>query len=440
MRRPHLDPVPPETRSVLARAWSQVPERFRTPTQFLGRQYAGCGGMIGLMPRCDLSCQGCYLGEESEKAGPSPLGELKHQLRTLSRWLGPAGNLQLTDGEVTLRPEDEIVDLIISARAMGLVPMLMTNGETLRRRQGMLERLMTRGGLSEICFHVDTTMQGRRNGYADPLCEADLDGLREEFADMIRTARRATGMGLEAASTVTVTPSNLDDVPGVIRWFFRNADAFKMVSFQPAARVGRTQQDLGGIRPDPLWRRIADGAGTPDLRKGEGWLGHPDCTRFVQGLLVGAPDDPPVFHPLYRQDVQEEMNLVSELADRLGGVSFRLDGRRASVKKAMKIIASHPGFLAGRVIPGAWSLLRRVSEGKPLKLLGERALGRTEIRYFNIVSHHFMDREEAETPLGRERMDLCVFRVPIGDRLEPMCALNALGLRKAYYRERGDVV
>jgi hypothetical protein len=385
------------------------------------------------MPRCDLSCQGCYLSEDSEKAPASPLGEIKQQLRMLAEWLGPAGNLQLTDGEVTLRPEDEIVDLIASARAMGLVPMLMTNGETLRRRPGMLERLMMQGGLSEICFHVDTTMRGRRNGYADPRCEADLNGLREEFADMIRRARRSTGLALEAASTVTVVPRNLGDVPGIVRWFFRNADAFKMVSFQPAARVGRTPPHLSGVRPDPLWRRIAEGAGRPDLRRGEGWLGHPDCTRFVQGLLVGRPGGHPVFHPIYRGDVREEMRFLSEIVDRIGGVSFRLDSRLNAVLKGLKIVASHPGFLVSRVLPEAWELLRRVSEGKPIQLVSERAVGRAEIRYFNLVSHHFMSREEAETPLGRERLALCVFRVPMGDRLVPMCALNALGLREAYY-------
>ena len=434
MRRARLDPIPPETRTVLKNARAKVPEKFRSPTQFLGRQYAGCGATIGLMPGCDLSCQGCYLGEGSEKTRPSHIDEIKHQFRTLYQWLGPAGNLQLTDGEVTLRREDEIVELIAYAKAMGLVPMLMTNGETLKRRPGMLERLMKRGGLSEICFHVDTTMRGRRSSRSHPCCEADLDGLREEFADMIRCARRSTGLRLEAASTVTVTPGNLDGVPGIIQWFFQNADAFKMVSFQPAAQVGRTRPDLTGVRADQLWQRISQGAGRQDLRRGEGWLGHPDCSRFVQGLLVRKPGGKPVFHPFYRTDIPEEMRFLSELLDRTGGVSFRLDDKLSAILKAFKIAASHPAFLARRALPQALGLLRRMSEGKPLRLLGQTALGQTDLRYFNIVSHHFMSREQTETTVGRERLQLCIFRVPIGDKLEPMCAANALGLRDAYYR------
>ena len=45
-----------------------------------------------------------------------------------------------------------------------------------------------------------------------------------------------------------------------------------------------------------------------------------------------------------------------------------------------------------------------------------------------------MSASEAATPLGRERLSMCAFRVPIEGRLEPMCAVNALGLRESFYR------
>src|SRR5207245_3277722 len=125
----------------------------------------------------------------------------------------------------------------------------------------------------EIPLHIDTTMRGRRDGYARATTEAELDGLRAEFADLIRSARRRTGRRLEAASTVTVTRRNLDEVPGIVRWFLRNADAFKMVSFQPLAAVGRTDPRLEGVDPDDLWQRIAEGADNPELHRGAGFLG-----------------------------------------------------------------------------------------------------------------------------------------------------------------------
>ncbi len=407
-----------ETRTVLAQAWASLPEALRTPTQFLGRHYAGCGGTIGVMPRCDFTCRGCYLGADANHARPRPVEDVKAQMRTIRRWLGPAGNLQLTDGEVTLRAEAEVVALVAYAREIGLVPMLMSHGETFRRKPGLLERLMVGGGLSEISLHIDTTMRGRRDAYARATTEADLDGLRAEFADLIRSARRRTGRRLEAASTVTVTRRNLPEVPGIVRWLLRNADAFKMVSFQPVAAVGRTDRTLDGVDPDELWARIAEGVDNPELSRGEGYLGHPACSRFVQGLAVRRGDRVSLV-PLYRRDRPDEMRFLQELLDRLGGTSFRLDGRAATLRRAAHVVQRHGGFLATRAIPYLWRLVRRT--------------GTVRARYFCIVSHHFMSAAEAVSPRGRERLAVCAFRVPIGDRLEPMCAVNALGIRDAFY-------
>jgi MoaA/NifB/PqqE/SkfB family radical SAM enzyme len=408
-----------EARAVLAAAWSALPPALRLPTQFLGRQYAGCAATIGVMPRCDFSCAGCYLGTDANRMQPRPVDEVKAQMRVIRSWLGPTGNLQLTDGEVTLRAEGELVELIAYARSIGLVPMLMTHGETFRRRPGLLERLMATGGLTEVCFHVDTTMRGRRDGYAGARTEADLDGLRTELADLIRAARRRTGRRLECASTVTVTRRNLDQVAGIVRWFLGNADAFKMVSFQPVAAVGRTDPTLEGVDRDELWQRIAQGAGDPELRRGEAFLGHPDCSRFVQGLAVRRGGGVALM-PLYRRDRADEMRFLRELLDRVGGTSFRLDGRRRALWRAASLLARHAGFVAREVVPYLWGLARRA--------------GTARAHYFCIVSHHFMSAAEAATVRGQERLAACAFRVPIDGRLEPMCAVNALGLRESFYR------
>jgi hypothetical protein len=407
-----------ETRAVLTAAWDGLPPALRTPTQFLGRHYAGCGAVIGAMPRCDFTCSGCYLGADANRARPRPVTEREAQLREIRAWLGPAGNVQITDGEVTLRDEAELTSLIAYAREIGLVPMLMTHGETFRRKPGLLERLMTHGGLSEVSFHVDTTMRGRRDGYADARDEQHLDGLRAEFAHLIRRARRTTGRRLEAASTVTVTRRNLAGVPGIVRWFLANADAFKMVSFQPLAAVGRTDPRLDGVGPDELWARIAEGTGDAGIRAGEGALGHPACSRFVQGLAVRRGGGATLV-PLYRGDRPDDMRMLAELLDRLGGTSFRLDGPVRAARRAAGVVLRHGGFLARRLLPHAWRLWRRA--------------GTLRAPYFCIVSHHFMSAAETATPLGRERLDACAFRVPIDGQLTPMCAVNALGVRESFY-------
>ena len=414
-------------RTALAAAWRRLPASLRGPTQFLGRQYAGCGATIGAMPKCDFACTGCYLGEDANRAKPSSLTEIQRQLRVLREWLGPAGNVQITDGEVSLRAETEVVTMIRYAREIGLVPMLMTHGETFRRRPGLLERLMVEAGLTEISVHIDTTQRGRRDHFAKARTEAELDPLREEFAEMIRRARRQTGRRLSVASTVTVTRENLAEVPGIVRWFLGNADAFKMVSFQPLAEVGRTDRELCGVPPDELWAKIAEGAGDPHIGRGEGWLGHPACSRFVQGLAVKqTKHGHPQLVPLYRRDEPAEMQTLNELLDRAGGLSFRLDTTRQAVRRLAAFAVRHGWFALTHLLPHF------------IKLRGRAGTWRAN--YFCIVSHHFMSAAETATPLGQERLDVCAFKVAINGELKSMCAVNALGLREDFYRAKQPVL
>lgn len=421
---PSFDDETTETRGILDAIWSNLPDALKGPTQFLGRQYAGCGATIGVMPQCDFTCAACYLNKNSPRANPLPIVKIKQQIQELRSWLGPAGNLQFTDGEVTLRPENELIELITYARKIGLVPMLMTHGEVIRKRPGFLERLMTEGGLSEICFHIDTTMSGRGDDYAKVSTEEELNGLRGEFADIIRKARRDTGLRLEAASTMTVTNSNLESVPNIVRWFLANADAFKMVSFLPIAAIGRTDSRLKSVAAEKLWERIAEGADDSNLLRGEGWLGHPSCGRFVQGLAVHRKQGK-VLVPLYRRDDRSEMQFLDKLLQRFGGSSFRLDSRWRALRRATYFLIQHPAFIIRHGLPYLWRLFQRTKTFRA--------------NYFCIVTHHFMNAAELSAPLGIERRSTCVFKVPVNGKLVSMCALNALGMRDQFYESAGDL-
>jgi hypothetical protein len=238
---------------------------------------------------------------------------------------------------------------------------------------------------------------------------------------VIRTARARTGRRLEAASTVTVTRKNLEGVPGIVRWFLANADAFKMLSFHPLAQVGRTDPSLKGVDSDELWHHIAQGTGDPAVRRGEGWLGHPACSRFVQGLAVRRRNTT-AFLPLYRRDQEHEMRLLDELLERLGGTSFRLDSRTRARRRLGRILLRHGGFIVAQLLPQVFRLVRRARSLKA--------------NYFCIVSHHFMSPAELSTARGKERLAACAFRVPINGQLQSMCAVNALGLRQAYYQQK----
>lgn len=433
-------PVPRETRQCLQSAWERLPEHLRAPNQFLGRQYAGCGATIGMMPRCDFACRGCYLGAEANRIPAHSVEEIKGQLRRIRAWLGEGGNVQLTDGEVILRPETEVIELIRYARAIGLVPMLMTHGDAFRRKLGLLQRLMAEGGLTEISIHIDTTQHGRHGQeYKHATCEEELLPLREEFARMIRHARWETGLPLDVATTFTVTRENLADVPLVTRWLCRNADAFKMISFQPVTQVGRTEEGLGGsVTVEEVWAGIAAGlygeaTEMGQLLQHQEWLGHPACSRFVQGVVVCQPGERPVFHPLLRADDPQDQAVIQGWFERFGGLTCRLDTKWQAAARLLGVLKEAPGFLVCKVLPFLLRWSQRCPPVHLVRFFWRWLRGRATAHYLNIVSHHFMSPMELTTPIGQERLALCVFQVPIGDRLVSMCEVNAGGVRERYY-------
>ncbi len=436
------EPVLAESRALLAQNWSQLPAALRTPHQMLGRQGNGCGATIGAMPRCDFACRGCYLGEEANKIPAEPLEAIKAQMRALRPVLGPAGNLQLTDGEVTLRPVEDVIELLQYARSLDLIPMLMTHGDSFRRRPGLLERLVREGGLREVSIHVDTTQRGRTGPYRNARTEADLNPLRAEFGEMLRAARAATGLNVRAATTMTITPENLGGVADVVRWLMQNPDAFFMISFQPIAQVGRTEDGLGdSVDVEALWREIARGChGSADaatvarLLGGQKWLGHPACNRFVHGI-VAKRATAATFHPVRQQGDATDARIVDGFLARFGGISFRRDGRVTAIARALGLAARAPGFFARNVPAFAWHWLRRLGDGNPWRAARELASGALHAHGFLFVSHHFMSKAQLETPLGQERVQHCVFTVPVDGQLVSMCEVNALGIREEYYAQ-----
>ncbi|MBI1852244.1 MAG: radical SAM protein [Planctomycetes bacterium] len=437
-------PVHPENRRSLAEKWAELPARFQRPEQMFGRHGEGCGATMGAMPRCDFACTGCYLGAEANQIPAEPVEAVKKQMRLLRERLGRWGNLQLTDGEITLRREDELIDLLRYARGVQLIPMLMTHGDTFRRRPGLLDRLVAQGGLEEVSIHVDTTQRGRKGAEWRRACdEADLNPLRDEFAQMIRDVRRKTGKRLRGATTVTVTRENLAGVPAIMQCAVRNADAFSLISFQPIAQVGRTIDGLGGgVDVDELWMRIAEGvygsaARTTELLQGQMWFGHSACNRYVPGVVAtpAQGDGEPRFHPVRLLDDPVSARITGEFFDRWGGLTFRPDGRAEAVARLLGVLSRTPGFFLRNLPPYLRHWLRRLDAQHPFRFAARVLAGRVKLGGLMIMSHHFMSREQAESPLGQERIRLCVFKVPYGNRLVSMCEANALGVREAHYQD-----
>ncbi|HXO21923.1 MAG TPA: radical SAM protein [Thermoanaerobaculia bacterium] len=438
-----LDPVTAEKRRILAERWAELDPGLRFPGQGLGRQATGCGATAGVEPRCDFACTGCYLGSEANRTPSLPTAAILAQLDLLRRHLGPKSNVQITDGEVTLRPVEELVAILRHARAIGVIPMLMTHGDSFRRRPGLLERLMQEGGLTEVSIHVDITQRGRV-GYRAPRSELELQPLREEFASMIRAARKTTELPLRAAQSLTVTGDNLPQIADVVRWSVRNRDAFRLISFQPLAQVGRTRKGMAGVSADELWQEI--GRATADFGlelRGAAPLhaGHPDCSRLVPLVAIerrGRRCQPIRLLQLIR-DRPEDLAIVQGFFGHgLGGAAFRDDRPLERFGRAAGLLRRAPRWLLGPARRWADGRLRAEAGLGLLELLAEAVRGRARVDGFTLTSHHFMSPAELTTEVGRQRLAACVFRVPYQGEMVPMCRLNAGGLRAELYAGIGE--
>jgi hypothetical protein len=429
------DPVTAEKRALLAARWSSLDPAVKLPGQGLGRKATGCGATLGIQPRCDFACTGCYLGSEANRIPPLPLAAVLAQLDALRKHLGPKSNVQITDGEVTLRPAEELLEVLRYARAIGIVPMIMTHCDNLRRQPGLLERLMAEGELTEISIHIDITQRGR-DGYRAPKTELELMPLRDEFAQMILDARKKTGRRLRAATTLTVTAENLPHVADVVRWTIENRDAFSLISFQPLAQVGRTRKNLEGVTPAELWREISRAAaeygaafdGAEPMH-----FGHPDCTRFVPLMAIERGGGTRLMQ-LIRNDA-EDMAVMQEFFARDGGAAFRDDRPFELIARGAGMLWRAPRWWFGRVRRWVDMRLRREAGTSLLGLVRDVALRRARVDGLTLTSHHFMSPAELATETGRARLDACVFRLPVNGELVPMCRVNAGGVREAFYRE-----
>ncbi len=262
---------------------------------------------------------------------------------------------------------------------------------------------------------------------------------------MIRDAQRTTGLPLRAATTMTVTRDNLDGVTDVVRWLTRNTDAFRLISFQPIAQVGRTEDGFGGgVSVEALWDRVADGVGVDggSARMAElgVWFGHEACNRMVNGVLLSHDDGRTSFHALRDAQNATDRKVVDGFLARFGGISFRLDSPAQAMARGLGVLAQSPWFIGRSVAAWArqWSRradLAAANGGSAIRGALRIARGKTRLTPLVLVSHHFMSREEIESPVGKERIAHCVFTVPINGQMMSMCEVNALGIREHYYAQ-----
>ena len=343
-------PIAGEKAELLRTRWASLPAELRTPNQISGRHLTHCGFTTGAS-YCSFHCTHCYLPKNANQVPIPSLAQMKEQIDANRRFQGPGGGLQLTGGDVAdaywrSGRQDELVEIVRYAIKAGLVPMLMTHGQTLIEHPEFLEKLMVEGGLRQVAVHIDMTQAGR-HGY--PIgrikSEADLHPVREAFTELGLDLRAKTGLPLEFAHNCTVTARNVEFVPEIVRWALAKPERthlWRLFSFQPEADTGRT---LVLRDPGHPGRRVAETLRGHGPAAGAGVLHFRPSRTATRGRRCwsrGAAGDYIVFPP---QDARTKA-LYEELLASVGGVSFVSDDARTTPFRLLGILFQNPLLIA----------------------------------------------------------------------------------------------
>jgi hypothetical protein len=137
-------------------------------------------------------------------------------------------------------------------------------------------------------------------------------------------------------------------------------------------------------------------------------FGHPACNIVCPLFVVSLGDRHEIVECVPEGDPRG-VALMGRLLDAVGGLDPLGSDPIRGILRLSSVIARHPGLLASAGLYGlarAWRERRLV--GSIVAALGK--FRGVRIRPWILVVHGFMDRDELSTPLGRERMDACVFR------------------------------
>jgi len=373
----------------LAAAWERLDPRFRTPNQVLGRRSTvGCVA-LEITQRCNLDCTLCYLSASSESVRDVPLEILFERIDRIRDLYGAGVGVQVTGGDPTLRPRDELVAIVSRLAGRDLRPSLFTNG--IKATRDLLAELAA-AGLYDVAFHVDTTQRRKRFP-----TEESLNAIRLEYIE------RARGLGIAVIFNTSVHAGNLDEIPGLVRFFLSNSDVVGMASFQVQAATGRGEwrERAPHVTMAAIRERITAAVGEGDLAWNAALLGHPDCH---QATMLATAGDRAV-------DVLADQRLYEHFLEKLKSVPFdRRDVKRTARAVVLSLLRRPEWIVRG----GAFLLSRLWRLRRPL--LAGRKTGK--ITFF---IQNFMDAGA----LDPERIAHCSFMVMTDDGPVSMCAHNA---------------
>jgi 7,8-dihydro-6-hydroxymethylpterin dimethyltransferase len=360
-----------------------------TSGQMAGRRWPVACVSLEVTQRCNLDCTLCYLSESAESVRDFPLEEIFRRIDLIHAHYGPGTDVQVSGGEPTLRPRDELIAIVARLAQRGLRPSLLTNG--IKATRELLAALRT-AGLVDVAFHVDTTQQ--RPGYRT---EADLNPLRESYVE------RARGLRLSVFFNTSVHAGNLGEVAMLAAWFKAHADVVGFASFQLQADTGRGvwRERDGAVTQAAIQREIERGVGAP-LHFNTLRAGHHDCNRSAVALVAGE----------HAWDAFADEAFIRRFMGETAGVVI---DRRTPARAARSLAAAalaRPRLAADAL---RWALSMAWRERAALW----RARGR--VRKLTFFTHNFM----SAGALDGERIEACVFMAMTQHGPMSMCAFNA---------------
>ena len=239
---------------------------------------------------------------------------------------------------------------------------------------------------------MDTTQRRKRFP-----TEESLHAIRREYIE------RARGLGIAVIFNTSVHGGNLDEIPGLVRFFLDHSDVVGMASFQVQAATGRGEWRARApeVTMAAIRERITAGVGEGGSRGTRRSSATPTATRpRCSRRSAAAPSTSSRTRPSTRRFLEEMKHVPFDRRDVTG-----------TARRVLLALARRPWWLlrgGAFVLSRLWRVRR--------ELLARRKTGK--ITFF---IQNFMDADA----LDEERIANCSFMVMTDDGPVSMCAHNA---------------
>ncbi|GAB4575974.1 MAG: hypothetical protein Kow0077_30140 [Anaerolineae bacterium] len=191
-------------------------------------------GWLEITDKCNIYCRGCY---RRNITGHKSLEQIKEELRFFKEWRN-CDNISIAGGEPLIHPD--IMEIVAYIRELGMKPLILTNGVKLTDNRPLLRELKKAGAFG-FTLHIDSEQQ---RPHWKGKTEDDLLALRLAYARLIHEVG-----GLYCSIGMTVYPTNLGDVPKIVRWATSHADLIQgviFIAFRAAPQDGEFNYFVSG--------------------------------------------------------------------------------------------------------------------------------------------------------------------------------------------------